>query len=443
MYLLAAPLRLMSAVTALVWLLAGPAQASEGLSGFVGVKAMAERGLAGHEAARDFASTLAESGEFDADMTQWLRDNAAYNERQMALDQMLIEIANKELQSQDPKATEPSQALTQYLAERQGPKATEPSQALSQYLADQGARAQRDTAAAQRLAAQKADGRTVNAFNESRSRTSQAANINVQAVQKWTTIVIDSTGELILNDRDDVSEAKLEDLARQQAELDRQVRSILEHNVRELAPKDLGDRDSQIAAVIDELRPSDETPEQRVAALEAAHVDLSKCRENLEFALARLKQAQENLTGCQDTVLGCDFQQYNERLAAHNLAEAECYKPAMRIDRERAAAGLEITRAEMRRLGIGQPEPLEEVELVDITQDKEPESQKDLEPADDAQGKEAAPREEVELVDITKDGEAATKEAAPQEGASQEEVELIDITQGQGRRAVGERSPAV
>lgn len=355
----------------------------------VEIKAMAERGVAQHTAMRDFSSSLAESGDFDAAMTEWFRDNAALHERHIALDQILVEAADRELAGQDPKAVEPSQALTQWLAE-------------------QDARAVRDANAAQRLEAQGADAKTRRAFNDVRGRSAAALARDAQAFQRWSTVVIDSTGEVIVNDRDDVSAARYEDLARQQAALERQARDMLEREVKSRIHGDLGDADGKLEAVINELAPQGGDTAERLAA---AQLDLTACAKALEQALAEMNRERDKLAGCQDRPGGCDFRPYEIKYEAHARAEAACVEPATHVDRSRAATGLQITRAELRRLGVGQgggDSKLDEVTLIP------------LEPRDG--GEPASPAEEVALIPLTGSGE--------ENGSAADEVSLISLVEG-------------
>lgn len=156
----------------------------------------AAQGVTTHSNARDFSQSLADSGEFDAEMTEWLRRDAEYHQRMVEFNETMIEAAAAERGIVDPKATAPSQALQQWIGE-------------------QKARQQRDAQQAQRVEGDGSPAATH--FEMIKLRNDIQAASEAQIIQRWTTVVVDSTGEVLVNDRADLDQLQFEELMRRHA----------------------------------------------------------------------------------------------------------------------------------------------------------------------------------------------------------------------------------
>lgn len=245
------------------------------------------KGVTEHTAARDFASELAESGEFDPAMTEWLRQDAAYNERMIKFHEQLIEAAANERGITDPKATAPSQALQQWIAE-------------------QDARMRRDDRQAGHLAGD--TGEASKTFETIRTRNAMQAASEGQAMQRWTTVVIDSTGEVIVNDQADASQAQFEDLMRRDAENLKRLRGLLAAEVeRQKAKLATLERDFDQAKL--ELRSLPGAPTSTPTSRLVVDLDICAEKARVKFAEAeklsgsareaREKQAEAILARCE------------------------------------------------------------------------------------------------------------------------------------------------
>lgn len=156
----------------------------------------AAQGITTHSRARDFSQSLADSGEFDPAMTEWLRRDAEYHQRMVEFNETMVEAAAAERGIVDPKATAPSQALEQWISE-------------------QRSRQQRDAQQAQRLEGDSSTAATQ--FEMIKLRNDIQAASEAQTIRRWTTVVVDSTGEVIVNDRADIDQLQFEELMRRHA----------------------------------------------------------------------------------------------------------------------------------------------------------------------------------------------------------------------------------
>lgn len=156
----------------------------------------AAQGVTTHSSARDFSRELADSGEFDAEMTEWLRRDSEYHQRMIEFNETMIEAAAAERGITDPKASAPSQALEQWIGE-------------------QTARRERDAQQAQRLEGD--GGPAATQFQTIKLRNDIQAASEAQTIQRWTTVIVDSTGEVIVNDQADLDQIRFEELMRRHA----------------------------------------------------------------------------------------------------------------------------------------------------------------------------------------------------------------------------------
>ena len=195
------------AVTALLCL-APAVVAAQDMGLTADIRAAAAASIQRHVAARDFALRMAEAGGDDP-MSQWFRDAAAMHQRMIHEEQAGLTTTVSEEPSgtaqRDPKADAVSGPLQAYLAEQEtlarDPKANAVSGPLQEYLARQAELAERAETGAP------------------------------DQSPRWTTVVVDSTGEVIVNDRTDVVEAHGADMARRLTELEER-RQAMESRVR-------------------------------------------------------------------------------------------------------------------------------------------------------------------------------------------------------------------
>lgn len=247
---------------------------------------IAARNLDQHAASRQFAQALADAGSGDPEMQQYLETSVEGLDRQIARDRALMEVAERIVAQEsgsasdpksgggpvgeflnDPKREAVSGPLKDYLERRQAlsedPKREMVSGPLRDWLAQQAARAARD--ATQRARIDRAsDPEAGTAFNRVRVNGSLAALQSGRLMQEWTTIVVDSTGEVIIDDPRDAIEAKLADLGaeleqlrddaaqagepegqrdirRRLAEIDREMKNAIEALSRLVSPTKIGD----------------------------------------------------------------------------------------------------------------------------------------------------------------------------------------------------------
>lgn len=183
------------------------------------IRAAAAASIQRHVAARDFALRMAEAGGDDP-MSQWFRDAAAMHQRMILEEQAGLTATV----SEDPKAQAVSGPLQAYIAEQEtlarDPKANAVSGPLQEYLARQAELAERAETGAP------------------------------DQPQRWTTVVVDSTGEVIVNDRTDVVEAHGADMARRFTDLEER-RQAMESKVRAELVREINARTLEQPAGLD------------------------------------------------------------------------------------------------------------------------------------------------------------------------------------------------
>ncbi|MBP6879242.1 MAG: hypothetical protein KBC34_14550 [Phenylobacterium sp.] len=144
-----------------------------------------------HRSAAQFAKDMIATGELDANLTQFFQDMQRNSEAWAKQDQAWVDAEARPVPPSDPKASAVSQPLQDWLARQE-------------------ARAARDQEMSRKLDAAGQGGKAARAFSQAHAQGSQNM---ASGAGEWTTIIVDSTGEVIVNDARDVGEARLEDLS--------------------------------------------------------------------------------------------------------------------------------------------------------------------------------------------------------------------------------------
>jgi hypothetical protein len=196
------------------------------LENWISIGDMAAASLDRHLSSRQFAQDLMDTGSFDPEMNEYFRHSIESMDRQVARDRELIRISNEAVaietgSASDPKANAVNGPLQDWLANES--KRTAGSGPINEWIAAHEARMARDSAQAARLdgSSNSATGR---AFNEARAAQSWSAVQSSRVLQQFATIVVDSTGDVIVNDPRDAVEAKLIDIDAELEQLQEQAR---------------------------------------------------------------------------------------------------------------------------------------------------------------------------------------------------------------------------
>lgn len=164
---------------------------------------IAARNLERHVASREATRAMLEGSDWDPEMKSFLTESLKQLDRQIARDQEWIDAAAE---------AEPN------------PKADAVSGPLRDWLAAQDARAALDAGQAERLdGAPRAD--SALAYNRVKADGTAAAAADGRFLQRWTTVVVDSTGEVIVNDPRDQIEARLDDISNELDQLTQDART--------------------------------------------------------------------------------------------------------------------------------------------------------------------------------------------------------------------------
>lgn len=323
----------------------------------------AARGIEQHTGLRDGVSALAESGAFDQAMTDWLRETAAYHDRQVLLNEQLAAAAAAAAADVDPKATAPSQVLQQWLAE-------------------QDAQRTRDGQQAERLATGNSDPKGAATFTTVREQNSALAARQAATFQRWTTVVVDSTGEVIVNDRQDVQEARLQDLVRRQLEREAEARRLLDREIQERLAGELRTLDREFARARADVGAPSAPPTAR--NIRKTILTFEECAEDLRRAMAALDAAREDYADClrrhhgaeepRDHCMSFD-RVVDEKAEEAGRIDAVCVPLGEEVNRGIASGQLDAARRRLEELGIdaapmdappAQTESLEDLELAPL-----------------------------------------------------------------------------
>jgi hypothetical protein len=235
----------------------------------------AAKNLDRHTASRQFAQDLADAGDLDPEMQRYFEQSVKTLDGRIAEDRILLELAQDIVAQEtgsasdpkasstgpvgewlnDPKRDAVSGPLKDYLARQQAlsadPKRDMVSGPLRDWLARQEAQGARDAAQRARLdASGNRDGR---AFNRVRVNDSASALQSGRLLQEWTTIVVDSTGEVIVDDPRDMIEAKLTDLESELEQLRQDAAQETDPDVQRETRRRLAELDREMKNAIETL----------------------------------------------------------------------------------------------------------------------------------------------------------------------------------------------
>jgi hypothetical protein len=210
--------------------------------------------IAHHAASRDFAQSMANQADLPDASRDYYRQVAERHQRLLVLNQQEVAALEAESAPRDPKLDAVSGPLNDYLermeAQARDPKANAVSGPLEEYLLRMEAQREMADTASEALDAADEGGRNGQRFGTTRLRNSEA---RISDGQAFTRIIVNSTGETVVNDRVDVLEAKLEDLTGRQEELARSIARQSGLDAQRKLRRELVLLDREISGVMNEL----------------------------------------------------------------------------------------------------------------------------------------------------------------------------------------------
>ncbi|MBP6879243.1 MAG: hypothetical protein KBC34_14555 [Phenylobacterium sp.] len=171
--------------------------------------------------------------------------------------------------------------------------------------------------------------------------------------QQSTDVVIDSTGEVIVNDQSDVLEAGFEDLMRRQRAYEQQL--------FDQAKKELQAQEAELSTLDQEFdRAADEVGGGREARPEAVMsniLSLEECARNLERVVAEREAISAEHSDCVAKTKGSDscrryWPLLDAKSAQYEQIDASCQAPGEEINRHFGTVGIARAKARMKALGV-------------------------------------------------------------------------------------------